>query len=257
MVGEISHGWTCRSGTNYCRAVVRPLIAIPGRFTDRASAIRFRGEVVPRALLEAVYEAGGEPVAVHPHAPGGVAKVSDVGERLWFADGLLLPGGGDLDPQAWGGVMHSEVYNVDAEQDAFDLAAASWAFDERKPLLAVCRGTQVLNVSRGGTLVVHMEEPHRGVMTAVQVAAGSRLGALLDTTELTVSCYHHQEINDVGEGLVATATSTLTGTIEAIEAGDRWVIGVQWHPEDSFAQDRLQRTLLGAHVEACLQPSPN
>jgi len=231
--------------------VTRPLIAVPARFTARASAIRFRGEVLPRALLEAVYAAGGEPLSVHPSAPGGVARVPEVSARLRFCDGLLLPGGGDLDPQAWGGTMHAEVYDVDAEQDAFDLAAATWAFDEGKPLLAICRGTQVLNVARGGTLVAHMDEPHRGVMTDVQVSTGSRLADLLGAQELTVSCYHHQEISDLGKDLTASALSTPGGTVEAIEATDqRWAVGVQWHPEDSAEQDPLQRTLLEAHVEA-------
>jgi putative glutamine amidotransferase len=231
--------------------VTRPLIVVPARFTERASAIRFRGEVVPRALLEAIYEAGGEPLAVHPHAPGAAITPTDVGERLRFADGVLLPGGGDLDPQAWGGAMHAEVYDVDAEQDAFDLAVAAWAFDAGKPLLAVCRGTQVLNVSRGGTLVAHMDQPHRGVMTAVEVGTESLLAGFFDTSELVVSCHHHQEINDLGKDLTASALSVPGGTIEAIEASDgRWVVGVQWHPEDSFTEDPLQRALLDAHVDA-------
>jgi putative glutamine amidotransferase len=236
--------------------VARPLIAVPARFTARASAIRFRGEVIPRALLEAVFDAGGEPLAVHPSAPGGVARVRDVAERLWFAAGLLLPGGGDVDPQVWGGAMHAEVYNVDTEQDAFDLAAATWAFDERKPLLAICRGTQVLNVSRGGTLVAHMDEPHRGVTTAVRIDTGSRLRSLLGVEDLTVSCYHHQEIKDVGRDLMSSARSAPGGTIEAIEStDDRWAVGVQWHPEDSYDRDQLQRALLEAHVEACGRPN--
>jgi putative glutamine amidotransferase len=237
----------------------RPLIAVPARFTARASAIRFRGEVVPRALLEAVYAAGGEPLAVHPSAPGGVARVRDVGERLRFADGLLLPGGGDIAPQVCGGATHAEVYDVDAEQDAFDLAAATWAFDQSKPVLAICRGTQVLNVSRGGTLIAHMDEPHVSVTTGVRLATSSRLAGLLgplDTGDLTVSCYHHQEIKDVGKNLSACAASVPGGTIEAIEADDdRWAIGVQWHPEDSFENDPVQRRLLEAHVEACSRVS--
>jgi putative glutamine amidotransferase len=240
------------------RTVHRPLIAVPARFTARASAIRFRGEVLPRALLEAVYEAGGEPLAVHPFAPHGridAAGVHEVGERLRFADGLLLPGGGDLAPQTWGGAMHAEVYDVDTDQDAFDLAAAIWAFDERLPLLAICRGTQVLNVARGGTLVEHMSEPHRGVTTAVQVTAGSKLADLLGADDLTVSCYHHQEIKDVGKGLRPSAVSIPGGTIEAIEAEDRWAVGVQWHPEDSFEHDPRQRALLAAHIEAAGRPT--
>jgi putative glutamine amidotransferase len=234
----------------YPRIVSRPLIAIPARFTERASAIRFRGEVLPRALVEAVFEAGGEPLAVHPDTAGAG---SDLRERLRFAAGLLLPGGGDMAPERWGGAMQNEVYDVDATQDAFDLAAATWAFEARRPLLAICRGTQVLNVARGGTLVAHMSEPHVSVITGVRLVAGSRLAGLLGADELSVSCYHHQEIKEIGAGLRSSAASTASGTIEAIEADDDtwWAVGVQWHPEDSFQADPLQRRLLEAHIEAC------
>lgn len=234
----------------------RPLIAIPARFTERASAIRFRGEVLPRALVEAVFQAGGEPLAVHPNTAldkNAVLGTADLDNRLRFADGLLLPGGGDMAPERWGGAMQSEVYDVDTTQDAFDLAAAAWAFEAHKPLLAICRGTQVLNVARGGTLIAHMNEPHVSVITSVRLAAGSRLAGLLGPDDLSVSCYHHQEIKEIGEGLRAGAASTASGTIEAIEATDEswWAVGVQWHPEDSFTEDPLQRRLLEAHVEVC------
>jgi putative glutamine amidotransferase len=231
--------------------VTRPLIAVPARYTEHASAIRFRGEVVPRALLEAVFAAGGEPLAVHPSAPGGRVPSKEVGERLRFCAGLLLPGGGDLDPRTWGGATHAEVYDVDAEQDAFDLAAATWAVEAGVPLLAICRGTQVLNVAHGGTLVAHMDDPHRGVLTEVRVSAGSRLAGLLGADRLIASCHHHQEIKDVGAGLSPSATALAGGTIEAVEASTGgWVIGVQWHPEDTTGGDPLQRALVSAHVEA-------
>jgi putative glutamine amidotransferase len=230
---------------DYPRTVTRPLIAIPARFTAHASAIRFRGEVLPWALAEAVFQAGGEPLGIHPTEPG------DAGERLRFADGLLLPGGGDIDPGRWGGRPHPQVYDVDPQQDGFDLAAATWAFETRTPMLAICRGTQVLTVARGGTLVSHMAEPHVAVTTGVRLVPGSRLAGLLGADELSVSCHHHQEIRDVGQGFTACGTSIVGGTVEAIEAVDeRWAIGVQWHPEDSFERDPLQRRLLEAHVEA-------
>jgi putative glutamine amidotransferase len=80
---------------------------------------------------------------------------------------------------------------------------------------------------------------------------------LIGADELTVSCYHHQEINDLGKGLTAVATSVPGGTIEAVEASDgRWAVGVQWHPEDSSTQDPLQRALLAAFIDACRKPPP-
>jgi putative glutamine amidotransferase len=102
----------------------RPLIAIPARFSSSAAALRFEAEVAARKLVEAVYAAGGEPLLVHPSAPGGAVSDAEVARRLAFADGVLLPGGGDLNPVYYGGVQHESLYDMDLEQDAFDLAVA-------------------------------------------------------------------------------------------------------------------------------------
>ena len=130
-----------------------PIVAIPGRFSASASALRYRALVTARALSEAVLLAGGEPVTVHPWAPEGAVSVDDVARRLAFADAVLLPGGGDLAPSAYGqAVAHDDVYDVDEEQDAFDLAVAAWALSAGVPTLAICRGTQVVNVARGASV---------------------------------------------------------------------------------------------------------
>ena len=139
-----------------------PLVVIPARFSASTSALRFGAVVTARTLSEAVLRAGGEPLTVHPWAPGGRADPAEVGRRLDFADAVLLPGGGDLDPACYGQPAASEyVYDVDAGQDRFDLAVARWALTAGRPLLAICRGLQVVNVARGGTLVQHMDRPHR------------------------------------------------------------------------------------------------
>ena len=119
----------------------RPIVAIPARFSSAASAHRYAALSQARALSEAVLRAGGEPVTIHPWAPGGVADPAEVAERLAFVDAVLLPGGGDLDPATYGQEIASDdVYDVDPEQDAFDLAVARWAVESGTPLLAVCRG---------------------------------------------------------------------------------------------------------------------
>lgn len=233
----------------------RPLIAIPARFSSGATALRYAAEVNARTLVAAVFAAGGEPVSVHPHAPGGVADEAEIADRLEFADGVLLPGGGDLSTR-WQ-PAHPSLYGVDEEQDAFDLAVGRWASERGRPLLAICRGLQVVNVMQGGTLHSDLAEltglaaNHRNRVHRVQAEPDSALTRLGDR-HLTVSCYHHQCIDRLGKGLRAIAHSE-DGVVEAIEFEDAagWFLGVQWHPEDTAAEDPSQSTIFAAHVEAC------
>ena len=117
----------------------RPRIAIPARFSATASALRHGAEVSSRNLVAAVHGAGGEPLAVHPHAPGGEVDDDEVAERLAFADGVLLPGGGDVAAHRSGQAAHPSEYDVDDEQDAFDLAVARVALRRGLPLLEIGR----------------------------------------------------------------------------------------------------------------------
>ena len=114
----------------------RPLIAIPARFSPGATALRYEAEVTARALVVAVFAAGGEPVVVHPYAPDHEVDVDTARERIWFADGVLLPGGGDVAARWFGQQPHPTQYGVDEEQDAFDLAVTHVALSDRLPLLA-------------------------------------------------------------------------------------------------------------------------
>jgi putative glutamine amidotransferase len=228
-----------------------PIIAIPGRFSASASALRYQGLVTARALSESVLRAGGEPVTVHPWCPEGSTSPEDAGRRLAFADAVLLPGGGDIAPSRYGSTdANDEVYDVDHVQDAFDLAVACWALRTGKPLLAVCRGMQVVNVACGGTLEQHMRAPHRHVVQQVEVAAGSMLEKVAGST-VSASCYHHQRIDKLGAGLRPVAWSA-DGGIEAVERAQAngWFLGVQWHPEDTAAADPLQHSLFAAFVIA-------
>lgn len=217
----------------------RPLVAIPGRFSASASALRYGAVVTARALSESVLRAGGEPLTVHPYGSP---------ERLRFADAILLPGGGDLAPSCYGAAEWSaEVYDVDPEQDAFDLAVAEWALAHDVPLLAICRGMHVVNVALGGTLVQHMEPTHRHLVHPVK--ASGRVAGLLGQTP-DVSCFHHQCVDRLGDGLVPTAHAQ-DGTVEAVELPGARFLGVQWHPEDISAHQALFDALVG-----CLDQDP-
>ncbi len=228
-----------------------PIVAIPGRFSSSAAAHRHRALTTARALSELVLVAGGEPVTVHPWAPGGVVTPEEVGARLGFADAILLPGGGDLDPGRYAAAStHDEVYDVDPEQDAFDLAVAQWAITSGTPLLAVCRGMQVVNVALGGDLEQHMDAPHRHLVHQVRIEPDTVLAAAIGTS-VQASCYHHQRVLRLGDGLVPAAYAT-DGCVEATVLTDSpgWFLAVQWHPEDTFGTDGDQVAVVRALLDA-------
>lgn len=236
--------------------MTRPLVAVPARFAASTSALRYAAAVNARALLTMVHDAGGEPLSMLPWPDGADLADDVVADRMSFADGVLLPGGGDLAPSCYGQSVGSEhVYDVDPLQDAVDLAIARWALRSGVPLLAVCRGLHVVNVALGGTLEQHMEAPHREVVHKevqhrVGVADAHWPAGVEVAGDLQVSCYHHQRIDRLGDGL-ATLARADDGTIEAVTRPgcDGWFLGVQWHPED-MSDDAEQRGLVRAFVDA-------
>jgi len=236
----------------------RPRIVVPARFSASASALRYRADVAATKLVHAVYEAGGEPLVLHPVVPPRIgAAVLDelVRGRIGIADGVLLPGGGDLAAHWAGQRSHPTEYDVDPHQDAFDLALARVALADAIPLLAVCRGLQAVNVVRGGTLVQDMTETlgadHRHLVHDVKIETGSPLDDVVAAEQLTVSCYHHQGIGRLGTGLRAVAHAA-DGTAEATALEDHpgWFLGVQWHPEDTADTDPGQAAIFHALVTA-------
>ncbi|MCQ9180392.1 gamma-glutamyl-gamma-aminobutyrate hydrolase family protein [Streptomyces sp. IBSBF 2953] len=228
--------------------MTRPLIAVPARFAASASALRHAAEVNARALLEGVWRAGGEPVGLHP-------AESDTARRLARFDGVLLPGGGDLAPHRYGAAdAHDSVYDVDDLQDAVDLEVARHCLDLGLPLLAVCRGLQVVNVALGGTLEQDMGGPdrrHRHLVHPVTIRPDTLLERITGVEKAEVSCFHHQRVDVLGEGLRVTARAA-DGTVEGLELpGARgWFTAVQWHPEDTATDDPVQQALFEALVEA-------
>jgi putative glutamine amidotransferase len=238
----------------------RPLIAIPARFSEHATALRYRAEVMARALNEAVYAAGGEPVVIHPVAPEARIDVDAARERLWFADGVLLPGGGDVAARWSDQQPHPSQYGVDEEQDAFDIAVVKVALADHLPLLAICRGTQLVNVALGGDLVQDMDDTtgnHRNRVHGLDVDENSPLGEIVGR-RTTISCSHHQCIATLGAGLVPAAYAS-DGVIEAVTLQDHegWYLGVQWHPEDSAATDPVQAAVFEHFTDAAAKRAAN
>ncbi len=233
--------------------MARPLIVLPQRFSESASALRYRAEVTARKLAESVWLAGGEPLMLHPSAPHGLD--TDVASRLAFADGVLLPGGGDLAGHWSGQVDHETSYDVDEEQDAFDLALAKHALAAGLPTLAICRGLQVVNVLLGGTLVSDMDSAgishHRHRVHHVAVEDDSIMTPITGSS-VEVSCYHHQCLGDLAPGLRVVARAE-DGVPEAVryDQAKAWFLGLQWHPEDTAADDEVQLGIFRAFIDAC------
>jgi putative glutamine amidotransferase len=246
----------------------RPLIAIVGYRLEpgRVSKWPWAGYAVPVQYADAVDRAGGLPVIVPPGAVSGDADgVADAAVERF--DGVILAGGGDIEPSRYGAVDHPTQYGVDPARDRTEIAVALTALREDVPLLAICRGAQVLNVALGGTLHQHLPDiPDTGVhgvpgggaeaTQRITLSPDSAAAAAAGTTELEGSCHHHQAIDRLGEGLVAVGWAP-DGVVEAIEPepdpaatadSTGWVVAVQWHPEDTAANDPSQQRLFDALV---------
>jgi len=220
----------------------RPKIAIVGRFTEQASAIRSLGVVSSRRLLEAVWAAGGEPITLLP------VENPNWAERLQGIQGVLIPGGGDIDPKWYGEEPDTqELYGVDDLQDENDFSIARYAFDNGIPVLAICRGFQLVNVLMGGSLVQHMDKDHRHHIHSVKIDKDSE-GLGLTNPVLECSCFHHQAIKELGKGLEVLARAE-EGHVEAFKIEAKaWSYGVQWHPEDNYTKNQQQMELFTKFV---------
>ena len=193
--------------------------------------------------MRAIELAGGVPVVLPP-LQDGMATLLD---RL---DGICLSGGPDLDPAAYGAdERHTELGPTEPSLDAFELSLVRLALMRNMPILAICRGSQALNVACGGTLHQHVEGHRQTEMATeathqVEITAHSRLHRMVRTRTLGVNSFHHQAVDQVGEGLRVVARAS-DGTIEGIE-GDGFVVGVQWHAETMVAHMPLFEALVTA-----------
>jgi putative glutamine amidotransferase len=213
----------------------RPLIGI----TSYAEEIRWGvwtedAALVPLAYVRAVEHAGGRPLVVPPSEDG-------LEETLAALDGVIFSGGGDIDPELYGAEPHDATDEPRSERDAAEVRLLEAALERDMPVLAICRGSQLLNVARGGDLVQHLpetvgHEQHRhdpGSFSDhdVKVAADSRLGGLLGD-RAPVKSHHHQGYGRLGSGLREVAWAE-DGVVEGLEDADkRFALGVLWHPEE-------------------------
>jgi len=200
--------------------------------------------------VQAIEHAGGRPVLIPPSADG-------VEETLGAVDGLVFSGGSDLDPELYDEEPHDETSGVAPERDRAELALLEAALGRDMPVLAVCRGSQVFNVARGGDLVQHLPEvvgddkhkhtPGTFADHDVTLEPGTRLAELLGD-RAAVKSHHHQGFGRVGEGLRVAAHAE-DGTIEAVEdPSHRFALGVLWHPEAGHDR-KLFEELVGAAAE--------
>jgi gamma-glutamyl-gamma-aminobutyrate hydrolase PuuD len=229
------------------------LIGIAGRPIAPGKLSASAAVGVGVGYLAALERAGAEPVIIGPRRleAEGARRLLD---RL---DGLLFLGGPDVDPLLYGGTRHASIVGTDVTDDRFEIALLKAALDADVPTLAICRGIQVLNVALGGTLVPHLPErpgvgshgrpgkPKGAAMNDVTVVAGSLLAKTMDAERVTCSCHHHQALDRIGDRLQVVATAD-DGVIEGVEVDGAWMLAVQWHPEDTAADDPTQQRLFDA-----------
>jgi len=209
------------------------------------------------SYLRAVQAAGGVPVLLPPQL-----SAAALGQLLTTIDGLLLTGGGDIDPARYGEEPHQSLVFVNEERDTLEIAAVREAISLGLPVLAICRGMQVLNVARGGSLIQDIPsqfetdinhsqpEPREEVTHEVAIDPVSRLCGLLGSENVEVNSLHHQAVKTLGEGLQAVAWAP-DGIIEGIELMDAgFVVGVAWHPEDLVGREEALALFAGFVAEA-------
>ena len=200
--------------------------------------------LLARSYVDAVQLAGGLVLMLPPDR----RQIDEPEQVLGLIDGLVLTGGADIDPAFYSQQAHVETVDTVPERDAFEIALVTAAIARDLPVLGICRGMQLINVARGGTLRQHLPEhfghgEHRRVVGSfegaehdVRLSAGTLAARAAGEVEHETRSHHHQGIDRVGEGLAVSGRSTLDDLAEAIELPDkRFVLGVQWHPEADTA----------------------
>jgi putative glutamine amidotransferase len=234
-----------------------PLIGVT-TFSNRPSNGNIATIGSPESYIQAVKQAGGIPVLIPIELSD--AELDELLPRL---DGLLLPGGSDIDPALFHGRPHPEVYGIEPDRDRAELHLTRRAVELDKPFFGICRGIQVINVALGGTLYTHIADQFSGAMRhdwypgfprenlahTVRVADGSQLAAILGTCRVETNSLHHQGVDLVAPGLKAVAWAP-DELVEAVELpGHRFGLGVQWHPENLQAYGEM-RALFEAFINS-------
>jgi putative glutamine amidotransferase len=233
----------------------RVLIGITGRPIAAGKIGSSAAVGVGVGYLAALERAGASPVVLSPRA------LDDDAARalLRTVDGLLFLGGPDVDPGLYGSAAHPTIVGTDAADDEFEIALARAALDDDVPMLAICRGIQVLNVALGGTLVADLHDvegvgahgrpgmPNGAAENVVGLDPGSLVAKTTGVDRITCSCHHHQALDRLGTGVRITGRAD-DGVIEAVEVDGAWALAVQWHPEDTASADPAQQRLFDALV---------
>lgn len=239
----------------------RPIVGVSTQTLDAIPGEIPRSWVMSQRYVAALTAAGALPWIVPLLDDAQVMR--GIYDQL---DGIFLPGGVDIDPSAYGEPRHERCGRSDPDRDATELQFVRWALEDHKPILAVCRGIQLINVAAGGTLyqdlaheypdaIKHDYFPFQGryarnlLVHSVLIDEESKLGAILGVRTLKVNSMHHQGIKDLAPGLVPSGFAT-DGLIEGIEASNgHFLIGVQWHPEELVEGDPRMRRLFTTFVE--------
>ncbi|MBC9783654.1 gamma-glutamyl-gamma-aminobutyrate hydrolase family protein [Heliobacterium chlorum] len=195
--------------------------------------------------------------------PAPLEAVHDVASYCDHIRGLVLSGGGDVDPVRYRQQPHAALGEIDPERDELEFSLIAYALQKAIPILAICRGMQVLNVAMGGTLIQDIPKqrplalrhgqkaPRWHTSHAVEVAEGSRLREVFSSGFGRVNSFHHQAVDRLGNNLRSTAVAP-DGIVEAIEGtGNTFIVGVQWHPEDLYLYEPEARGLFQLFAEAC------
>ncbi|MGD9251423.1 MAG: gamma-glutamyl-gamma-aminobutyrate hydrolase family protein [Desulfobacterales bacterium] len=242
------------------REVDRVVVGIPAYAHICKDILGQRASAVPHTYIDALMHVEATPLII-PALP-----TEDLLRHLLaMVDGLMLIGGPDIDPVHYDQTAHPGLRQVTPERDNMELTVTQWALHKRLPILAICRGIQVLNVAAGGSLWQDIASQVPGAQKhdqypdnredhlahTIEIVPGSRIAAICRQTRLDVNSLHHQAIDRVGRGLTVVARSG-DGIVEAVEGeGDPWIVGVQWHPEWLIADCEAMRLLFGAFRDAC------
>jgi putative glutamine amidotransferase len=231
--------------------VTVPLVAIPTYHLGPGKVGNWEGAyALPEPYVASLVAAGATVFLLPPAGPVAAE------ELLARVDGLLLAGGGDVEPARYGAADHPAQYGLDPDRDELELELATAAVAMGVPVLGICRGVQLLNVAFGGTLIQHLPDGdgqivHRGegkqAMHDVEVERGSRLAGALGQTRAACRSHHHQGLDRIGDGFRPVAWAP-DGLVEGIERDHGWTVGVLWHPESTAATDPVQHRLLRSFV---------
>ncbi len=234
----------------------QPLIGLTCSLTTSSTGAR--ACQVGQAYVNAILKAGGLPLILP------TAKDAATAGALSRLDGLLLTGGGDIDPRRFAGKPHPRIYGLSPDRDQLEFALVEDALAHSLPVLAICRGAQILNVVFGGSLHTDIADqfpnalrhdwfpdiPRDYLAHPVQLSPGSRLRQIFGQETIAVNSLHHQGIAEVGAGLLPTAHAP-DGLVEALEViGAGFALGVQWHPE-CLPDSPMMAKLFQAFIDAC------